>query len=215
MSPMTGTCATAATITAYLFLMRVITRRDGDPKGTTVAVASFNRQSLVIAPLPGASRPARAASGDAPEAGPLWKGARLKFVPRGSGLELRPDGGCHGFARGPGGHCAFPAGRGCDLRLHSDENVRPLAEFECSIMATTSPRSATGDDNGEVQGWVLASRLSSVGAGVSAPIASTRFAGGLPRLLGRRPWMQPEPADGRGDLRSPPRLSANRSGDTS
>ncbi len=137
--------------------MRVITQQAASAAARTLR-RRYLQSTVVAIALVMALTPARAAPGDGPTARPLSKEARLKFIQRAQ--VWRPtDVPRMDLRTGPDGSGAFPPDAVVTCDYVPSKKFGHSKKFACAIDSKDVIKVRYGDDNGEVQGSVLASRL--------------------------------------------------------
>ena len=172
--------------------MRVITLQTATAAARTLRRRRFQSAVAGLA-LVVALTPAYAASeGDRTPARPLSREARLKFIRRAQ--VWRPtDIPAMDLRVGPDGSGAFPPGAVVTCDYVPSKKVGHSKKFECSINGKDVIKVRYGDDNGEVQGSVLASRLLwALGFGADRVYPAHVVCRGC----SSDPWNQEKPTDG-------------------
>jgi len=172
--------------------MRVSTLQTATAAARTLRRRRFQSAVAGLA-LVVALTPAGAASeGDSPHARPLSKEARLKFIRRAQ-VWQRTDVSAMDLRVGPDGSGAIPPGAVVTCDYVPTKKVGHSKKFECSIGGKDVFKVRYGDDNGEVQGSVLASRLLwALGFGADRVYPARVVCRGC----SSDPWNEEKPRDG-------------------
>jgi hypothetical protein len=189
---MTGSCAIVSTITAIDSWMRVITLQTASASARPLRRRHF-QSALAALALVVALTPARAASDDdSAPARPLSKEARLKFIRRAQ--VWRPtDVSAMDLRVGPDGSGAFSPGAVVTCDYVPTKKVGHSKKFDCAIGGKDVVKVRYGDDNGEVQGSALASRLLwALGFGADRVYPARVVCRGC----SSDPWNEQKPRDG-------------------